>query len=233
MGVKDYGDTADELEVGRYGLRTFKISGGHCRPVVVAAQHWKGGTCEAVCDKPTLIPTQTLKEQKHTAPHPTCTCGIYGSLTLNHLYKQYPQWAENIVCVIAAEGTTIIGSKGFRTQYARVVAWWAPSVYYQKIAAKDFPDAVHYQKLTEMLNTYGWDETVAENPMVAKLREQTRIVGLMWLPASVVLLALDLIDLHFQMSALVMTALQALTVVGFGWMWTRLRKKIRAFGEVA
>jgi hypothetical protein len=233
--MKEYGDTVVDLEVVRHGLRTFKVSGGHCRSVVVGQDHWKNGICVAVCDKPRLAPY--LYEQgkllpKHTSPDEGCTCGVYASLTLEHLYEQYPPYVENMVAVIAAEGQTIIGSKGFRTEVARVVAYWSPVSGFQKIAARDFPDAQGYPQLTDMLNAYGWDSSLADNSMVAKQREQSKLVGVLWIPVSALLLGMDLINFHNNVATLILTSMQTATVVGFSLLWRRLRKKVKAFGTV-
>ena len=113
----DYGNNEPvAYEVARYALRTFVIRDGQLSSVIKGGGHWNEGVCEAVC----------LAED-HEAPAPGCRCGIYGALSLQTLYSQYPKAASRIVAVIAAEGKTMLGTVGLRTAAARVVASGAPS----------------------------------------------------------------------------------------------------------
>jgi hypothetical protein len=115
---------------------------------------WEDGTCTARCVR-TDIATATLLAtppawkpppvwESHSAPERGCSCGIYGALALNHLRNQYPSNSAGIIAVIAAEGTTIIGTRGLRTQYARVVGWYAGKHPERSIAARQFKDALEY-----------------------------------------------------------------------------------------
>lgn len=91
----------------------------------------------------------------HEAPSEKCHCGVYGALSLDHLEAQYPQHTRNIVAVIAAEGNTIIGPRGLRTQFARVVAYWAiNSTRSAAIAANQFRGAKHFTDRSVMLDEY-------------------------------------------------------------------------------
>jgi hypothetical protein len=91
---------------------------------------------------------------RHTAPYLDCHCGVYGSLSLNHLIDQYRFETMKIITVIAAEGETIIGSRGLRTQYARVVAYWSPFRKFRRAADAQFEGAQHFKSLEEMLSEY-------------------------------------------------------------------------------
>src|ERR1700758_3506082 len=138
-------------EVGRFALRTFKVREGHLSSVVAthSGQHWEGGVCRARCvifddysffdesmaritraaiarhRDPSKYREGLSKFLKHDAPHEDCRCGVYGSLNLENLRRQYHE-SLNLVAVIAAEGETIIGTRGLRTEFARVVAYWTP-----------------------------------------------------------------------------------------------------------
>lgn len=92
----------------------------------------------------------------HQAPDPDCRCGIYGSLNLENLRRQYSE-ALFMVAVIASEGKTIIGTRGLRTEFARVVAFWTPwyQFYMRKTASRECPDAKSYGSLDQMLKDYG------------------------------------------------------------------------------
>jgi hypothetical protein len=172
------------LEVARYALRTFSLHQGsiirfddgrttmrHVEPLLSSITGawstqptpWIDGTCTAQCLANSVAmgwriqvygePPRPEPEPGHTAPHEHCTCGIYGSLALSYLQVQYDD-TTRIVAVIAAEGQTIIGSRGLRTQHARVVAWWSGDEVVAEIATRQFKDAKRYQTVDAMLNDY-------------------------------------------------------------------------------
>lgn len=183
-----------ELEVARYALRTFKFSRDGLESVAVPNRDWNNGVCEAHCRRAVMNgwwgpmwfsivggAVEIQEPTPHTSPDLNCSCGIYGSLSLDNLTAQY-DYARNLVTVIAAEGITIIGSRGLRTQYARVVAWWLSSDVkptmeeylnivcwdpykvdfgqvivpkFQQICAASFGDAAQYDDLDSMLNDFG------------------------------------------------------------------------------
>jgi hypothetical protein len=134
---------------------------------------WEDGTCEAVC--------HGYSNPRHEAPDENCGCGVYGSLSYADVLGQYHDAAKHLVAVIAAEGKTIIGTRGLRTAFARVVAYWAdptsPGLLgpmldywgrrvrddrrdtdqptYREVAALQFKDAQSYDCPLEMVEEYG------------------------------------------------------------------------------
>lgn len=140
-----------DFEVGRFALRTFLMYNG--KPESLCANtlgrgNWVQGVCEANCyshlfergryPRPSMRYVRSRltgriidvvcepsepKPNNHPAPDISCTCGIYGSLSLEHLQGQY-RGARDLVAVIAAEGNTVVGTHGLRTERARVVAFW-------------------------------------------------------------------------------------------------------------
>jgi len=154
------------IEVGRYALRTFHLnyaSGAlgslawsrgneHC---------WLDGTCTAECLRKEYSYTRYQAKGDcrlaappwHKAPHRACTCGIYGSLDLRGLERQYGYEMELITAVIAAEGATLIGTIGLRTQYARVVGYRA-NWPYRSYAQKQFVDAREFETDGELLEAF-------------------------------------------------------------------------------
>jgi hypothetical protein len=142
-----------DLEVGRYALRTFHVPYGSTQLDSVAQTtygSWLGGVCEAVCTK-----------YAHTAPQEHCTCGIYGMLSIQQLFRQYSNNARYSVAVISVEGTTFIGEKGLRTEAARVVAYWCAQMgdqsHHWQAYSHQCPDADIYSDLNTMLTAYGFD----------------------------------------------------------------------------
>lgn len=137
-----------DIEIGRYALRTFRIDYKH-RELRSLTQHprigsseWKNGTCEARC-----------RYSKHAAPHKYCSCGIYGTNTLEGL-RQFGLYPHELVTVFAAEGDTIIGDTGLRTANARVVAYWARARGARKICKQSLPDAKCFTTIDDMLTAY-------------------------------------------------------------------------------
>jgi len=101
------------------------------RPVVYdKADGWEDGTCEATCGNSAAKMVTwggdvlSKTNQRHQPPDERCGCGIYAALSYADVLHQYRQHARHIVAVVAAEGVTIIGTRGLRTQFARVVAYW-------------------------------------------------------------------------------------------------------------
>lgn len=104
-----------EPVVGLFALRTFRVStSGHLVPLSFIGSAWADGTCIARC------------RLGHPPPADDCTCGVYSLRDLRDLRLQY--WsARRLMAVVALEGLTIEGSKGWRSQAARVVdVWTAP-----------------------------------------------------------------------------------------------------------
>ena len=66
----------------------------------------------------------TLRDKEfHEPPDRNCGCGIYALDDLRELYNQY-RYCVVVVAVISASGRTVECAKGFKTQSARVVAYW-------------------------------------------------------------------------------------------------------------
>lgn len=130
----------DDIEVGRYALRTFRLTSARKARLISLnsmGSHnpaWTDGTCSAVCLRSSLYHPNSsgVCEPPHESPSISCTCGIYGSLSYRDLLDQYGYNVTRILAIIAAEGTTLIGSRGLRTQYARVVAFNAMDSQYKK-----------------------------------------------------------------------------------------------------
>ena len=159
------------LEVDRFALRTFQVTpAGRLASISVSGDHWADGTCSAQCLKDDVNFFGWWRGEAnipHKAPGWDCRCGIYGSLNLANLIRQYPHHARSIVAVIAAEGQTIIGSRGLRAQYARVVAFWTPERSIKRRASKQFRGAEYYKRCSKMLAAYGLERGEAPHDGVS------------------------------------------------------------------
>lgn len=106
-------DGADELMVGVFAQRTFRVSAdGFLPPVSSVGDEWVDGTCIASCGR-----------ASNRAPADRCTYGLYSLTDLHELRTQYRQ-ADRLLAVLALEGSCIEGAMGWRSQAARVVALW-------------------------------------------------------------------------------------------------------------
>lgn len=180
-----------DIEVARYALRTFNVT-DRLMPVAIPVDAWKGGVCEAKCERQpwaysgVLWTTSTEcvpPKTRHETPSETCACGIYGCLTIERLKRQYPLECMRVVAVIAVEGNTIIGDIGLRTQAARIVAYWTPERAVQKICADTCPGAVGFTSMDKMLAAYGFEPERSGWPILTSIRPVPTRAGrcLFWL----------------------------------------------------
>jgi hypothetical protein len=137
----------DDFEVARYALRTFKTYDGLLRPIAMNGHYWMDGVCKAEC-------LSTTNWDNHTAPDENCSCGVYGSLSVEHLVAQFPRESALLITVIAAEGQTIIGPRGLRCEYARIVGYWSPWRGIRRICKRNIPDGIRFKRLQKMLDEY-------------------------------------------------------------------------------
>lgn len=167
----------DDIEVGRYALRSFRLNTQDkhlcaIQPLNFCGDFWKGGVCEADClassqEKYKLLrqlylashvplPPELQRDfHGHKAPKMECRCGIYGALSMRRLYDFATREMGELVVVIAAEGSTIIGDYGLRTSAARIVAFWATNPEWVSAVSKECNgEARHFTNLDEMLSTY-------------------------------------------------------------------------------
>lgn len=161
-GEEEAEDT--DLEVARYGLRTFRVrTRGEMRSQqwglrsVVKSTYWTDGVMEAKCmaDARAFLWSLHENEEEHVIPDKNCSCGIYATTSLDSLMAQYPAYAlSGGVAVIAAEGPTIIGELGMRTTAARIVAYWCPDKKKRKVYEEVCQDARHFRNMSDMLEAY-------------------------------------------------------------------------------
>lgn len=170
----------DDIEVARYGLRTFNTQAGVLGSVAITGCHWEDGVIEAKCMKGDTIRMAMWGDEEqlvpitHKAPHKHCSCGAYATVTLQSLVSQYAAKAQYNIAVVAAEGPTIIGSRGMRTSAARVVAYWTPDTregkfakaVYERVCGSEVP---HYTDVREMLKAFNFEKY--EHPLPWERRD--------------------------------------------------------------
>jgi len=146
--MTDPNPTGLEPVVGVYGLRTFRVSlDGNLLPLTQLTNDWAGGRCVARC----------AVGGDHTAPETGCTCGIHSFRDRAHLAKQFAT-ANSLVAVVALEGATIEGERGWRSQAAQVVAVWiaddALPSHLRTALLERLPGVRVYSSPEEMVATY-------------------------------------------------------------------------------
>lgn len=149
--------TTTEIEVGRHALRSFKYKDGKLMSLYKDFS-WDGGVAVATC-----LALNPCGE----CPGFDCNCGLFGSVTMDHLMSTYKEHAAKGIAVIAAEGMTLIGDTGLRTSAARIVAYWADADYQQHFTT-NCPDAKGYDQLNCMLADYQFEPWEGEFPPVPR-----------------------------------------------------------------
>ncbi|MET3804933.1 hypothetical protein ABIB25_001929 [Nakamurella sp. UYEF19] len=160
-----------DLQFDVHGLRTFRVSDdGHLLPVTAVDDSWRDGICIARC----------RHRASHRAPVENCRCGIYTFRTLSVLRSQYAQ-ADLIVAVVALEGQTLAGVRGWRSQAGRVVALWvAEGALADDLLlslADHLPDVKIFQDVDEMLAQYP-DLTGKTDPVPTPIHRSRRAARL-------------------------------------------------------
>lgn len=95
---------SEDIEVARYGLRTFgvKSSGLHS---LFKESIWHDGKAVASCEYQPPVVTFPGLLTRHDVPHEHCSCGLYATVDLQSLVRQYPTQLE-LVDVITTCWTT-------------------------------------------------------------------------------------------------------------------------------
>ena len=167
-----------EIEVGRHALRTFRFypgatsidpmtgyvtrrSGLRLRSLYQDT-YWEDGKMVAECRKDRRSFTIWASDEMgptpcKEAPSLDCRCGLYGAVSADSLMTQYFLHARKTIAVMAAEGPTIIGTKGLRTSAARIVAYWVSEDQYVE-AYSTCDMATRYTDRSKMLSDFGFED---------------------------------------------------------------------------
>jgi len=190
----DFSGESHDVDVGVFALRTFRINFERQELLAVTQRghFWLNGVCRATC-------TNGLA---HKSPHEKCDCGIYGCFTLDKLAEYGAGPMQVLVAVIAAQGKTIIGDYGLRTEAARVVAYWSSSWRIRKICESECEDVKRYRYLGNMLKDYGMQRQL---PVKPDLPWHVRLVRSLtwttfWLVWGIFFLASDAIGMVVEFS---------------------------------
>lgn len=120
-----------EPQVGEIrAVRTFRVGPGGALYPLFSNTPWGDGANTAHCRAVRLAATSG---PSHPAPNPECTCGFYAYAS-ESAASEYPN-ARHVLAVVACWGRVIAGTRGVRTEHARVEAIWMSATVPPELAA--------------------------------------------------------------------------------------------------
>ena len=141
-----------EPQVGEIrALRTFRIGrDGRLYPLF-SDDRWSAGVNTARCRNQGT----GSDEPQHLVVEPGCTCGFYAygdeQAAAEYLHSRH------VLAVVACWGRVVAGTRGLRSQYARVEAIWMSPTVPADLAAKvadQYPSTARYTDKAEMLTEH-------------------------------------------------------------------------------
>lgn len=140
------------------GVRTFRLTRDDRLAPVTARPAWTPGVNTAVCDRHTRARGRRRQAMpEHQAPGPGCTCGLWACGNLEALRGSGVLGASRVLAVIAAHGTLIPATRGFRAQHATIEALWlSPRIPAARRAAvaRAYPATAVYTGRRAMLSEH-------------------------------------------------------------------------------
>jgi hypothetical protein len=139
-----------EPQVGEIrALRSFRIGrGGQLYPLF-GDEPWSAGTNTAHCRASGLF---SHSQAEHLVVSPDCTCGFY-AYGDGDAAAEYPH-SNNVLAVVACWGRVVAGTRGLRSQHARIEAIWMSSTVPADLAATvadQYPAVTVYDDRATML----------------------------------------------------------------------------------
>ncbi len=145
-----------EPQVGEIrALRTFRIGPGGLLYPLFGDRPWTPGPNTSYCRLPQPTDQALAPRTPHPAPDPDCGCGFYAYAD-DASAGEYPH-SRHVLAVIACWGHVIAGTRGVRSQHARIEAlWMSPTVPAELKAAvtAHYPDLSVYDTKTAMLSEH-------------------------------------------------------------------------------
>lgn len=139
-----------EPEVGEIrAVRTFRVGPGGVLYPLFSNTAWADGSNAARCRAVRLA---APAGPSHAPPDPECTCGFYAYATDTGA-AEYPN-ARHVLAVVACWGRVIAGTRGLRSEYARVEAIWMSATVPPELAAmvrERYPSVAVYAEKATML----------------------------------------------------------------------------------
>ncbi|MDT4978869.1 MAG: hypothetical protein QOG07_748 [Pseudonocardiales bacterium] len=136
-----------EPQVGEIrALRTFRIGPDGLLYPLFSDDPWSAGVNTAHCRN------AESQGAQHLVVEPGCTCGFYAYAD-EHAAAEYPN-TRHVLAVVACWGRVVAGTRGLRSQHARIeVIWMSPTVPVDLAAevADRYPSTVVYDDKDAML----------------------------------------------------------------------------------
>lgn len=160
------------------GYRQLRLARDGLRPTVHAGLGpWDGELERAVCGV----------GGEHAAPAPDCGCGLYGWYHPSELSGA----PGEVSAVIAAQGRTVLGDRGFRAARARIEAvtlgpwvWTDPvaAVRARRMLRVRYPRTRVYSSSRRMLRDHPWSDLreLGVAPRPASARRYRRAAAVLW-----------------------------------------------------
>jgi hypothetical protein len=139
-----------EPQIGEIrALRTFRIGrDGRLYPLF-SDEPWSPGTNTALCR---TTGSSGWDEARHLVVDADCTCGFYAYAD-EQAAAEYPH-SRHVLAVVACWGRVVAGTRGLRSQYARVEAIWMSPTVPADLAAtvtERYPSTAVYTDRSAML----------------------------------------------------------------------------------
>ncbi len=145
-----------EPQVGEIrALRTFRVGpGGRLYPLFRDLA-WVDGTNTAQCAMLPLTDEDLTWYGPHRAPEPDCSCGLYAHADELGA-SEYPQ-SRHVLAVVSCWGRVIAGTRGLRSEHARVDALWLSDAVPAELldeVRRHYPTVEVYGERGEMLRDH-------------------------------------------------------------------------------
>ncbi|MEJ5913189.1 hypothetical protein [Pseudokineococcus sp. 1T1Z-3] len=147
-------DLVTDIHGSVRGVRTFRLTQADRLAPVTARPPWTSGVNTAVCDR---RERRRRAIPEHQAPGRGCSCGLWACGNLEALRGSGVLGASRVLAVVAAHGTLIPATRGFRAQHAVIEALWlSPRIPATRRAAvaRAYPAAAVYSNRRAMLSEH-------------------------------------------------------------------------------
>ncbi len=175
-----------EPQVGEIrALRTFRIGRDARLYPLFGSVAWTDGPNTATC----RIPRSSRRgDPDHRVVDPACTCGFYAYAD-EEATAEYPH-SRHVLAVVACWGRVVAGTRGLRTEHARVEAIWMSPTVPGDLAAgvvEQYPSAAVYAEKDDLLARHPLSELDCYERPTPRERTRSRIAMITAVLAAVIL----------------------------------------------
>jgi hypothetical protein len=200
-----------EPQVGEIrALRTFRIGRDARLYPLFGTVAWTEGTNTARCR---ATATRRHVDPEHAVVDPNCTCGFYAYAD-EPAAAEYPH-SRHVLAVVACWGRVVAGTRGLRSEHARVESIWMSPTVPADLAAQvveNYPATSAYDDRAEMLAAHPPTHLDCYELPSPRERTQSRFVTV---AALLIALTLGVLPWHWLTSNHDAFALWAVALVTF------------------